>query len=343
MSKPLLPVSTSTPPSSYFTPSESRWGVRSVVLLVGVGALGLILYAIFRRSRPEPEPKLNYPPSFFTWDPPFKKDVQHSSGFLHRTKPCHNERKQINFESYAEGFFIFNLSSLFPSLVINELANVTVTCLKDETTFFVHRVAIKNLQTPVQFFMPNLPYQDEMKLKIEILEKSHTVQAISQSIDMLRGVYRFNKPEHFRGCEPTILPLQTKTTSYALPHSMAIDSSTLFLMLMKENGRIDIAETAWDSYVIRSAIQNQQLPILAYLKIVERDYATKEDFSIALPFFSQDGEIKFSHSELVERWRNAYYQTTKKEAKPELKLFLVAVKLTIYEVPSLRVHSDKDS
>lgn len=327
MSKPIFPVSASTPPSSHFTPSESRWGVHSVALLVGVGVLGLLAYAIFFRSRAESSSDLITPP-----DSPERHfepitrtfDHQHSSQMLHRGKPCLNEAQQLNFDYFAEGGFIIRLDALFPSLEITGNADITVRCRYEGKEFFVHREKIMNL-SPVRFFMPNMPFNQLMNLTIEIDQAGKkTSKAIDQFVVEKSGIYDINNED---ACTPTPLPTVIKTIVHTLSDPRPIEPSSFFDIALTAVHEIEIKGTLSNYIVIRAP----KILTVAYLKIVHEDPVAKKKVALALHFYFDINAMKlFTPSALIQQWRDAYFQATQQEAPADLKLVLSEVKFIAY-------------
>jgi len=318
MSHSLLPVSASNPPSSHFTPSESRWGTRTVALLLGAGALGLAFY-LYRRFASEPRSEPTTPfgtPRRRSLDSPRISfiDRQHSSEMTHHGKRCLNEIKALGFDHFAEG-----LVKLYFSLGRTDA--ITVRCSYQDQEFSVCKE--KNSKLPVAFFIPNMPYGQTITLKIDFeSEGKQTSETIEMDVKHPRGSYVIRSS----GYSSSPMPAQTKTYTDLLHIPRPI--ATPFEVVFNQEHQVVIRDELIHKTIL---IDNHSMNTLAYFKIVHKNPNDSKEIAIALPFFFLQGEKKIlSPSTLIELWQDAYEQATGQEAPADLNLELVEVKLITY-------------
>ena len=215
MTTPLLPVSSSPSPSSF--PIVSRWGTYTVILLSGLSVLGLFLYAIYRRCKPQsrsdrkplPPP---LPPNEHLFRP-FNEEQENILAPRIDRKYCRYETPQLPFKLYTEGVISISVSTILEGKTMAGLDHFTVLCLYKNQEFFVLREPLPS-DSVIKFSMPNMPYEQTMllnfnrtvTLKFSLEKQNQTVFSNKFDIEASeeKGFYRISQ----WGCKPR--PLLSK-------------------------------------------------------------------------------------------------------------------------------------
>lgn len=325
------PVSASPSPAFYFTPSVSHWGARSVVMILGLGALGLALYAIYRRYGLKPDRSDGAPAATFIKpdtkaDPTFSLDQQHTSQLTHQGKPCLNETRTLPFQKFSEGFIRILPAKLFQGQSISRSADFTVRCCYGAQEFFVYQGKATATST-VEFFMPNMPFSETMGLQIHVGDGLKIFQKkVDLSVNKMRGFYHIESASDIS----MELPDRTETSLHPLDPPLPIQDSSPFHLYFTREGKIRVepAESTQMNFV------NQRGRTIAYLKLITPDAGytyEKKEVALVLPFhLFGEGSMTTSPSSLIKFWQQTYRLAAHRDAKKDLQLVLSEIQLTTY-------------